>query len=118
MMDPLERCLVVEGPEEAIDEIAQVKAEGLRCSPTRDLDGGANVLDAPLTPDQVVEVLKTISLLITTSSAGLVLFEKIIALKQKLAANKIVVRDLQSGEIKGAITADTSEEEVRRFLGQ
>lgn len=113
----VQRALILEGPPVAIGEIAELKGDGLRCSEAISLDGGGDILDAPLNADQITEVVNTVSLIISTSGAAITLIQKIIALKGKFGGQKVIVRDA-TGKVKGAIGADCTDQQVQRIINE
>lgn len=80
------------------------------------IDSSADVLDAPLTPDQVKEILEFVKVVLETGVAATAFYTALLAAVRTLKT-PVVVKDSETGKTKGVIDPNTSDEDAKKVVG-
>jgi hypothetical protein len=85
------------GSEEVIRQLSEIDfGEGIKVGRSQPADGFANAADGPLGPEEIRQIVELVSVIITTSSAALVFFEKLRNLIKP--GQPVTVKDAKTGE--------------------
>jgi hypothetical protein len=90
----------------------------LRSSQPSRLESAADVLDAPLNPDDVSHILEITKLVFETGIAALGFLSAAVGLfNTGHSKERLLLKDSRTGKTLGNLSPDTSPDEIRRMLG-
>ena len=101
---------------EVVKELKEYEDDQIRMTDPVKIDSPADVLDAPLTPDQVREIVELVKVVIETGAAALTFYAALMTVIRSRKASA-VIKDAKTGETKGVIDPETSDQEAKQLLG-
>lgn len=111
-----QHTLAIECSPQLMQEVSMLGKElGIRLSIPVDKTSAADALNAPIGAEEARQILQLITAIFQSGTACIAFLA---ALKKLLASHPnsaIIVRDPRSGNVKGKITHDTSDEELGRI---
>jgi hypothetical protein len=106
------------GNPELIEHIYQeAQRQQLRASQPSRLESAADVLDAPLNPDDVLQALELIKIFFETATAALAFFTAVVGLfKTGALKEEVVLKNSNTGKTLGKVNQATTTDDIKRML--
>lgn len=99
------------GPEDVIRQLAlEEMPEGVKLGRSQPADGFADAANAPLGPDEIRQLLELVSVVISTGTAAVALFEKLRALLKP--GQQVTVKDARNGQTLATVNPSTPAQQV------
>jgi hypothetical protein len=97
--EPSLMAITIEGPADLIDRIAALKVDGLEISQPVFAQSPADILDAPMGGRKVLAILKIVTTLFTTATAGVKLAEEVEHFLHENPDAQVTIRDAMHGGV-------------------
>jgi hypothetical protein len=110
--------VTLRGPKEIIDEIAELpEITGIELDEPQSDQSLSDAVDSPIGPQEIEQILQLVTVAITTTTAGVVLFGKIQKLLRKSEkASKVALVDPKNNKTIGTLALDSDPETLAGSL--
>lgn len=110
------RAISIEGPEALIDRLAELHVNGLEVSTPTPSQSPADVLDAPMGGRKILAILKIVTALLGTATAGVKLADEVEKFLHDNPAQKVIVSDPISGRQLAKLDGNSPKSEIDKIF--
>lgn len=107
---------VIEAVPDDIRAIIKPESSDILISNPRRVRSAADVLHSPIGPEELRQTLEMITVVLKTGTALMQFIAVLLPVINALGKRIIIVRDPKTGERRGTLTSQSTQEEIRKML--